>query len=175
MLRIVLILKIFIFTSMSLSNNLYDFSFTGIDGKSLELKSFKNKVVLVVNTASMCGLTKQYDSLEDLYQTYKDEGLIVIGIPSNSFKQEYADEEKVKDFCEAKFNITFPLTKITPVIGENKHNFYKWMSETYGVRPKWNFYKIIFNKNGEFVDSFSPITKPSSKRILNVIDSEIKS
>ena len=175
MLRIVLILILLIFSRMSLSNNLYDFSFTGIDGKILEFNSFKEKVVLVVNTASMCGLTKQYDALEKVYQEYKAKGLVIVGIPSNSFKQEYTDEKKVKDFCETKFNITFPMTKIVSVRGEDKHKFYKWLSESYGVRPKWNFYKIVFNKKGEFVDSFSPITKPDSTRLISVINTELNS
>ena len=175
MLKIVLILKLFILSSMSFSNSLYNFSFTSIDGKNLELKSFKNKVILLVNTASMCGFTKQYQALEQVYQNYKDKGLIVLGVPSNSFKQEYADENRVKDFCETKFNITFPMTKITPVIGEDRHAFYQWLETEYGVKPKWNFYKIIFNKKGEFVDVFSSITKPNSNKILNTINAEFDS
>ena len=172
MLRIVLILKLFILSSMSFSNSLYNFSFTSIDGKNLELKSFKNKVVLLVNTASMCGFTKQYQALEKVYQDYKNKGLIVLGVPSNSFKQEYTDEKKVKDFCETKFNITFPMTKVTPVIGEDKHEFYQWLESEHGVKPKWNFYKFIFNKKGEFVDAFSSMTKPNSNKILNIINVE---
>ena len=175
MLKIVLILKLFILSSMSIANNLYDFSFTNIDGKSLELKTFRNKVVLVVNTASMCGLTKQFQKLEKVYQDYKDKGLVIVGVPSNSFMQEYSNEEKVKDFCETKFNITFPMTKITAVIGENKHSFYKWLLDEHGIKPKWNFYKVMFNKEGELIDSFSPITKPDSRRILSIIETELNS
>ncbi len=175
MLKIVLILKLFILSSVVLSNNLYNFTFKGIDGKELKLKSFKNKVVLIVNTASMCGFTRQFESLENIYQQYREKGLVVVGVPSNSFKQEYTNEEKVKDFCETKFNITFPMTKITAVVGENKHEFYKWLSDSYNVKPKWNFYKIIFNKKGEFIDSFSPITRPNSDSILNIINSELNS
>ena len=133
---------------------IYIISLQGIDGKELKLKSFKNKVVLIVNTASMCGFTRQFESLENIYQQYREKGLVVVGVPSNSFKQEYTDEEKVKDFCETKFNITFPMTKITAVVGENKHEFYKWLSDSYNVKPKWNFYKIIFNKKGEFIIHF---------------------
>ena len=175
MLKIVLILKLFILNNVVLSNNLYNFTFKGIDGKELKLKSFKNKVVLIVNTASMCGFTRQFESLENIYQQYREKGLVVVGVPSNSFKQEYTNEEKVKDFCETKFNITFPMTKITAVVGENKHEFYKWLSDSYDVKPKWNFYKIIFNKKGEFIDSFSPITRPNSDTILNIINSELNS
>ncbi len=175
MLKIVLILQFFILSNLSLSNTLYKFSFTSIDGKNLELKSFKDKVLLIVNTASMCGFTKQYDALEKVYQNYKDKGLVIIGVPSNSFNQEYNSEERVKDFCQTKFNITFPMTKITPVIGNEKHDFYKWIEVKYGIKPKWNFYKIIFNKKGELVNAFSSITKPNSDKILDLIDAEFDS
>jgi glutathione peroxidase len=175
MFKIILIFIIFLINSMSFANTLYDFSFTSIDGKKLELKSFKNKVILVVNTASMCGFTKQYAGLEKIYQDYKDKGLVVIGMPSNSFKQEYVNEEKVKDFCETKFNITFPITKIVQVTGNERHDFYKWLEDNHGVKPKWNFFKFIFNKKGEFIDSFSSITRPNSDRILNILNSEFNS
>ena len=175
MFKIILTIVFLLINNMSFSNTLYDFSFTSIDGKKLELKSFKNKVVLVVNTASMCGFTKQYEGLEKVYQDYKEKGLVVIGMPSNSFKQEYADEEKVKDFCETKFNITFPITKIVQVTGNERHDFYKWLEDNHGVKPKWNFFKFIFNKKGEFIDSFSSITRPNSDRILNILNSEFNS
>lgn len=175
MIKIILTIIFLLINSMSFSSTLYDFSFTSIDGKKLELKSFKNKVILVVNTASMCGFTKQYEGLEKVYQNYKDKGLVVIGMPSNSFKQEYNDENKVKDFCETKFNITFPITKIVQVTGDEKHDFYKWLEENHGVKPKWNFFKFIFNKKGEFIDSFSSITRPNSDRILNILNSEFNS
>ena len=175
MLKLILTIVFLLINNMSFSNTLYDFSFTSIDGKKLELKSFKNKVVLVVNTASMCGFTKQYEGLEKVYQDYKEKGLVVIGMPSNSFKQEYADEEKVKDFCETKFNITFPITKIVQVTGNERHDFYKWLEDNHGVKPKWNFFKFIFNKKGEFIDSFSSITRPNSDRILDILNSEFNS
>ena len=167
---------IFLFiNSMSYSKSLYEFSFTSIDGKKLELKSYKNKVILVVNTASMCGFTKQYEGLEKVYQEYKDKGLIVIGMPSNSFKQEYSDENKVKDFCETKFNITFPMTKIVQVTGEEKHDFYIWLDKQHGVKPKWNFYKFLFDKKGTFISSFSSMTRPNSDRILDILNAELNS
>ena len=175
MLKVILTFIFLFINSMSFSNNLYDFSFISIDGKKLELKEFKNKVLLVVNTASMCGFTKQYEGLEKVYQGYKDKGLVVIGMPSNSFKQEYSDENKVKDFCETKFNITFPMTKIVQVSGAEKHKFYKWLEKEHGVKPKWNFYKFIFNKKGEFIDSFSSMTRPNSDRILDILNTEFDS
>ena len=173
MLKIILTAILLIMTNMSLSKDLYNFSFTSIDGKELELKSFKNKVLLIVNTASMCGFTKQFQGLEKIYRDYKEKGLVVLGMPSNSFKQEYGDEDRVKDFCETKFDITFPMTKIISVAGDEKHDFYGWLEEQYDVRPKWNFYKFIFNKNGELVDTFSSLTKPNSDKILDLINAEI--
>ena len=101
----------------------YDFSFKSINGKEIKLKDYKNKVVLVVNTASMCGFTKQYDGLQNLYEDYRELGFTILGLPSNSFKQEFNSEDQVKDFCETKFNITFPMTKIVNVVGEDKHPF----------------------------------------------------
>ena len=160
---------------MTFSADLYNFSFTSIDGKKLELKSFKNKVIMVVNTASMCGFTKQFTELEKIYQDYKDKGLVVIGMPSNSFKQEYTEEEKIKDFCETKFNITFPMTKIVQVKGEEKHEFYKWLENNHGVKPRWNFFKFIFSKKGQFIGSFSSLTRPSSDRILDILKVQFNS
>ena len=175
MIKILLTTFIIFLNNMSISSEIYNFSFSSIDGKKLELSSFKNKVLLIVNTASMCGLTKQFAGLESVYQEYRNKGLVVLGIPSNSFKQEYGDEEKVKDFCETRFNITFPMTKITSVRGDEKHDFYKWLENKYGVKPKWNFFKFIFNKKGEFIDSFTSITRPNSDRILNILKNELNS
>ena len=175
MIKILLTTFIIFLNNMSISSEIYNFSFSSIDGKKLELSSFKNKVLLIVNTASMCGLTKQFAGLESVYQEYRNKGLVVLGIPSNSFKQEYGDEEKVKDFCETRFNITFPMTKITSVRGDEKHDFYKWLEDKHGVRPKWNFHKVIFNKSGKFVASFSSLTKPNSNKITDLLNSEIDS
>ncbi len=157
------------------ASEFYDFSFKSIDGKEIQLKDYKNKVVLVVNTASMCGFTKQYDGLQNLYEDYKELGFTILGLPSNSFKQEFNNENQIKDFCETKFNITFPMTKIINVIGEDKHPFYGWLKSTYNVKPRWNFHKFLFNKDGLMVDSFSSLTKPSSDKIKKIIEEELNS
>ena len=175
MLKIILITNFFLISLITMSSDFYNFNFDTIEGKKLQFDTFKNKTVLIVNTASMCGFTKQYDGLQALHENYRDKGLIVLGIPSNSFMQEYGSEEKVKDFCETKFNITFPMTKIVQVTGEEKHEFYKWLENNYGVKPKWNFFKFIFNKKGEFIDSFSSITRPNSDRILDILNAEFDS
>ena len=153
--------------------NFYDYRIESITGETINFKDYKNKVILVVNTASYCGFTKQYDELQELWDLYKDKGLIVLGIPSNSFNQEKNTNADVKEFCEINFNINFPLTTITEVKGENAHEIYLWAKENHGKSavPKWNFHKILINKEGKVEDTFTSFTKPMSKKIINKIES----
>ena len=150
----------------------YDHSINSISGEIIKLKDYKNKVVLLVNTASYCGFTNQYNDLQNLWEKYKTKGLIVLGVPSNTFNQEKDDDKKVKEFCEVNFNINFPLTTITDVKGDNAHEIFKWAKNSYGnsAIPKWNFHKILINKKGEIVDTFSSFTKPTSKKITSKIE-----
>ena len=140
--------------------------------KTINFKDYKNKVILVVNTASYCGFTKQYDELQELWDLYKSRGLIVIGVPSNSFNQEKNSNNDVKEFCEVNFNINFPLTTITEVKGENAHELFKWAKDNYGKSavPKWNFHKILIDKNGNVNDTFASFTNPMSKKIIKKIE-----
>ena len=151
----------------------FDFKIESISGIEIEFSEYKNKAILVVNTASYCGFTKQYTDLQNLWDKYKKDGLIVLGIPSNSFNQEKNSDQEVKDFCEVNFNINFPLTKITEVKGENAHPIYKWAKNNYGKSavPKWNFYKILINKEGKIEDTYSSLTNPMSEKIQNKIKS----
>ena len=137
------------------------------------LKDFKGKPVLIVNTASYCGFTKQYNDMQELWEKYRDRGLIVLGVPSNSFNQEKSDNSAVKEFCEVNFNINFPLTEITNVKGDNAHEIYKWAKANYGKSavPKWNFYKILINKAGKIEDTYASLTSPTSKKITKKIES----
>ncbi len=150
----------------------YDFKFEGIDGGLVNLNDYKNKVIVVVNVASRCGYTSQYENLQTLYEEYKDRDLIVIGIPTNNFKQEPGTNKQIKDFCEANFGITFPMTKKIDVIGENSHPFYKWAKKDFGIGaiPKWNFHKIIIGKNGHIEDTFASFTKPTSNKFIKLIE-----
>jgi len=150
----------------------YDFSITSIDGNPLDLKKFKGKTILLVNVASYCGFTKQYDDMQKLWDMYKEKGLIVLGVPSNSFNQEKDNETEVKEFCEVNFNITFPMTSIFEVKGENAHKIYEWAKNNYGKSavPKWNFHKILINKEGKVEDTFASFTNPTSKKIINKIE-----
>ena len=146
----------------------HDFSIEGITGEIINFSDYKDKVILVVNTASYCGFTNQYNELQELWDLYKSRGLIVLAVPSNSFNQEKADNDEVKKFCEVNFNINFPMTVITEVKGKNSHDFFKWSKKNHGLSavPKWNFHKILINKDGKIEDTFSSFTKPMSKKIL---------
>ena len=151
----------------------YDLNIESISGEIINFGNFKDKVVLVVNTASYCGFTKQYEDLQDLWDKYNKKGLIVLGVPSNSFNQEKKKNSEVKEFCEVNFNITFPLSAITKVKGNNAHELFKWAKTNHGSSavPKWNFHKILINKEGKVEDTFSSFTKPLSNKIINKIES----
>ena len=151
----------------------FDFKINSISGKKIDLKDYKNKVVLVVNTASYCGFTNQYSDLQLLWEKYKSDGLIVLGVPSNSFNQEKKEDSDVKEFCEVNFNINFPMTSITEVKGENSHELFKWAEKNYGkpAIPKWNFHKILINKEGKIEETYNSFIKPMSKKITSKIES----
>ena len=154
----------------------HDFTFNGIDGQTINLSDYKEKVIVVVNVASRCGFTNQYDDLQNLWTNYKDNNLVVIGVPTNDFKQEPGSNNDIKKFCETNFNIKFPITEKINVLGKNAHPFYKWAKENYGkgAIPKWNFHKIVIGKNGKVVDTFASITNPSSNKFVNFIEEQIK-
>ena len=150
----------------------FDFKIESITGELINFNDYKDKVILVVNTASYCGFTKQYEELQELWDTYKSQGLIVLGIPSNSFNQEKTNNLEIKKFCEVNFNNNFPLSTITEVKGKNAHDLFKWAEKNYGKSavPKWNFHKILINKDGKIEDTFVSFTKPMSKKIVQKIE-----
>ncbi len=151
----------------------FDFKIESISGEIIDFKKYKNKIILIVNTASYCGFTKQYSDLQNLWDKYRTKGLIVLGIPSNSFNQEKKNNSDVKNFCEVNFNINFPLSVITDVKGDNAHELFKWAKKNHGKSavPKWNFHKILINKEGEIEDTFLSFTSPMSKKITEKIES----
>ena len=154
----------------------HDYAFKTIDGEPLPLTTFKDKVVLVVNTASKCGLTPQYNGLEKLYSDYKDKGLVVLGVPCNQFMgQEPGTEAEIKDFCETRFNIDFPLTSKVDVKGDGAHPFYKWAEGQLGepAVPVWNFHKILVGKNGEALQAFGPRTEPQDAGLVAAIEAAL--
>ena len=166
----------FSFKNTAMSNyekKFYDFQIESITGEFIDFKEYKNKVVLLVNTASYCGFTKQYSDLQDLWDRYKKKDFIVIGVPSDSFNQEKKNNDEVKNFCEVNFSINFPISAITKVKGEDAHEIFKWAKDNHGKSaiPKWNFHKILINKEGEIEETFSSFTKPTSKKIVDKIES----
>ena len=163
----------------SIASSAYDYSFTSINEvDKIDLSEFKGKTILVVNTASLCGFTYQYDDLQKLYETYSNDGLVVLGVPSNDFgNQESGSNKEVKEFCDSTFSITFPLTEKYIVKGRDAHPFFQWTKKELGFIsgvPRWNFHKIIIDKNGNALDGFTALTKPSSKKFVQALEKALK-
>src|SRR6056300_625565 len=151
----------------------FDFAIKNINEETFALKNLKDKTVLLVNVASNCGFTKQYSELQELYDKYSEKGLVVLGVPSNQFGGQVAgSNNEIKDFCETNFNITFPMTTKIDVKGENAHPIYLWAKENFGnaTVPKWNFHKILINRQGKIEDTYSSFTKPMSKKLTSKIE-----
>ena len=151
----------------------FQLNIKNINGEDFDLSQFKGKTVLLVNVASKCGFTKQYADLQLLHEKYQDQGLVVIGIPSKQFGgQEPGSNEEIKNFCETNFGITFPITDKVNVKGNSAHELYIWAKDNYGnsTIPKWNFHKILINKEGKIQDTFNSFVTPLSKKIINKIE-----
>lgn len=149
------------------------FSFAGIDGGQVALSDYAGQAVLVVNTASRCGFTKQYEGLQALWESHRDRGLVVLGVPSNDFgNQEPGSEDEIKEFCEVNFGVNFPMTEKVSVKGEDAHPFYQWARNTLGdaEAPKWNFHKYLVGPQGEIVASFGSRTTPQSSDVVSAIE-----
>ncbi len=151
-----------------------DSAFKSIDGGILDIREFRGKAVLLTNTASRCGFTKQLSDLEQLHQDYREKGLVVIAVPSNDFNQELSSNLKVKEFCNVNFGLTFPMTEVTSIRGKEAHPFYRRLKKEYNFQPKWNFYKVLLDKKGNFRASFNSFTKPNSPSLLKEVDEVLK-
>ncbi len=154
----------------------YDFNFNDLDGSPLNLSEYKNKVIVVINVASQCGFTNQYEDMQKIWDKYQNKDFVLLGVPSNDFgKQEPGDNKDIKNFCESKFGITFPMTGKVSVKGDDAHPFYKWAKQNHGKSavPKWNFHKIIVGKSGKIVDTFASITNPSSKKFIKALENAL--
>ena len=160
------------FATANYNKLIYDFKINSITGEVINFSDYQNKVILLVNVASYCGFTKQYSDLQKLWELYRDKGFVVIGVPSNSFNQEKNSEKEIKNFCEVNFSINFPLTSIYEVKGNDAHEIYKWAKKNHGnsAVPKWNFHKILIDKDGKVIDTFVSFTNPMSKKITGVIE-----
>ncbi len=154
----------------------HDFSFKTIDGGDLPLSAFKGKAVLVVNTASACGLTPQYEALETLYRNYRDKGLVVLGVPANDFgRQEPGTEAEIKQFCTLNYNVDFPLAAKEVIVGEGAHPFYRWAAREKGAEaaPKWNFHKYLIGKDGVIAGVFASRTVPDAPEVVAAIEAAL--
>jgi len=173
--RLTLLLLSLFISVTAMAKNAYDFKFHSINsGKEIKLSDFKEKIVMVVNTASECGFTNQYGELENLYNDYKDKGLVIIAVPSNDFGgQEPGTNQEIQKFVQDKYNVTFLVTSKEKVKGEQAHPFYIWAKEETGNAPIWNFYKYIIGKDGKIIDYFVPLTKPSSQKIKELLDKSL--
>ena len=151
-------------------STIFEFAPTDIKGKAQDLGQYKGKVVLIVNTASKCGLTPQYKGLESLYSRYKSKGLVVLGFPSNDFSQEPDSNEKIADFCENTFGVKFPMLAKTSVRGPQAAPLFKQLAQRTDTEPKWNFYKYVISRDGQRVKAYSSMTGPQDKAFLQDIE-----
>ena len=162
------------------AKSIYDFTLNSIDGQPISLKSYKGKVVLLVNVASKCGYTPQYKGLEALYEKYKDKGFVIVGVPANNFmRQEPGTNEEIKTFCSRKYNVTFPMMSKVSVLGDDKTPLYRYLTDKdsdpkFAGDIKWNFTKFLFDRNGNPVARFEPAVTPDSAEVQAAIESTLK-
>lgn len=150
----------------------HDFAFLDIDGAPMRLNQFAGRPMLVVNTASRCGFTGQYEGMQTVWTRYRDRGLVVIGVPSDDFNQELASEAAVRDFCEMNYGIDFPMTSITRIRGTDRHPFYAWAAQVLGASkaPRWNFHKYLIDGEGRAVAAWPSTVEPTSREIVTAIE-----
>ena len=152
----------------SLDRTAHDFGFTAITGEPMPMSDFAGKAVLLVNTASKCGFTPQYEGLQALYETYGERGFVVLGVPSNDFgNQEPGGAEEIDEFCEVNFGVTFPMTQKNHVVGAEAHPLYTWLVDAMGpaAKPRWNFHKVLIDPDGVPRDAWPSTVKPRSDRV----------
>lgn len=151
----------------------WDFTFEALEGGPMPLAQWRGKVLFVVNTASFCGFTPQYADLVQVWQDYRDRGLVVIGAPSNDFRQEYEEAGKIKHFCELTYGVDFPMTAPVHVVGEAAHPFFKWAAAETGQRVRWNFNKYLVGRNGRIVTWMPSTLKPTSRKARAAIEAAL--
>jgi glutathione peroxidase len=157
--------------------NAFDHEFEAIEGGRLPLSQWRGKVLLVVNTASFCGFTRQYEGLQKLWEHYEGQGLVVVGVPSNDFGwQEPKSESEILSFCQGAFNVTFPLTSKQSVKGDGAHPFYRWARQALGPNavPQWNFYKYLVGRDGKLIAGYGSMVEPQSAEMTGAIEAALK-
>ncbi len=146
------------------------FSFPSIDGGTIDLDDYSGRPVLVVNTASLCGFAGQFDDLQDLHDIYSARGLVVLAVPSDDFRQELASAEEVKEYCAVNFDLTIPMTDITPVTGQTAHPFYRWLADEHDFVPNWNFNKVLLGPDGDVVRTWGSVMRPVAQPVVKEIE-----
>ena len=154
--------------------DLYNHQFTTLQGAKINLCDYQDKPILVVNTASKCGFTPQFEGLEGLYKKHKEQGLLIIGFPSNDFRQESGDDKQIGDFCKMTYGVEFPMVSKSSVAGKNANPFYKQLALKSGSTPQWNFYKYVIAPGGKEVTAFESTVQPNSADIANKIKPYLK-
>ena len=161
--------------SLPAATNVHEFTLNDIDGKPVSLAEFKGKVVLIVNVASKCGFSPQYTGLEALYEKYKDQGFVIVGVPANNFgSQEPGTNEEIKTFCTRKYNVSFPMLAKVSVKGDDITPLYKYLTETKGGDVKWNFTKFLIGKDGLVAERFESAVKPDDPALTAAVESALK-
>ncbi|MCC1481808.1 glutathione peroxidase [Roseibaca sp. Y0-43] len=145
------------------------FTFTALNGDTLDMDAWRGQPVLVVNTASFCGFTHQYRDMQALYDEFGDDGLVVLAVPSEDFNQEYSSNDDVAQFCRVETGLTFPIAEITPVRGEAAHPFYRWLADEHGKVPSWNFNKALIGPEGELIGFWGSTMRPTARAITSEI------
>ena len=165
-------LMFFSSSSNSSEGSFYDFNIKSITGEEIKLSDYKDKVVLLVNTASQCGFTPQYSGRQKIYDRYKNDDFIVLGVPSDDFNQELSNDSDVKKFCEIRYGVNFPMTSIQKIKGDNAHPLYKWIASNVSViaQPRWNFHKYLISKDGQILNWYSSMTSPTSDGLTKQIE-----
>lgn len=173
-----LVFSTILLTATSMANaacsELYNHQFTTLQGDKINLCDYQDKPILVVNTASKCGFTPQFESLEGLYSNYKDKGLLVVGFPSNDFRQEYSSDKQIGDFCKMTYSVKFPMITKTSVTGANANPFYKQLAGKTGQAPSWNFFKYVVMPGGKEVYAYSSDVRPDAPEIMSKIKAGLK-
>ncbi|WP_437162449.1 glutathione peroxidase [Falsiroseomonas sp. E2-1-a20] len=151
----------------------FDFRLESLEGGPLALSDFRGRALLVVNTASFCGFTPQYEALQRLHDRFEPQGLTVLGVPSNDFRQESTDEARIREFCETVYGITFPMAGLTSVRGPRAHPLFAWLAARAGGPPRWNFHKFLVTRDGIAVRSFTTGTAPDSPTLVGAVEAAL--
>ncbi len=180
--KIALIISLIFLTGMiyEAPDSIYDFELDNIEGKKTTLSEYQGKTVLIVNVASKCGYTPQYEGLQALYEKYKEDGLVILGFPANNFKgQEPGTDEEIKQFCTLEYGVEFPMFSKVSVVGDDQHELFTYLTSLdnpdFKGDIKWNFEKFLISKDGSLLRRFRSNVKPQSEELVGAIKKEIKS